>query len=109
MKSYTVTATDEATLLVDADDTNRTIYVQTVGNTNVYLGGANVTSTNGLLFVKHTQFTQVFIPLGETLYVVCAEDATEDVRVLTPDPDDASSGLYAEPEPEEEEEEEPTE
>ena len=82
-KSYAIT--DERQVVVAAERTNRDVYVNVVGNTTVYLGGADVTDTNGLPKAKHTTASTIRIPSGQTLYAVCAEGATETLRVLLPD------------------------
>lgn len=102
MRSYKVNVTDTAAVLVEADDTTRTVYIHhDKDNTIVYVGGDNVTSTNG--FHIHKLETLAFaVPQKETIWAICAESEDCDVWVLTPDPDDDTAGLYADPEPEEE-------
>jgi hypothetical protein len=87
MKSITVTVTDERVLLVAADDINRTVYLNIVGNEPVAIGGADVTFANGLLLVKHTSPLQVFVPLKETIFAICDTGDSDNVRVLLPDTD----------------------
>jgi hypothetical protein len=87
MKSITKTVTDERSVLVAADDQNRTVYLNIVGNEPVAIGGADVTFANGLLIVKHSSPQQVFVPLKETIYAVCDTGDSDDVRVLLPDTD----------------------
>jgi hypothetical protein len=87
MKSITKTITDVRSVLVAADDQNRTVYLNIVGNKSVAIGGADVTFANGLLIVKHTSPQQVFVPLKETIFAVCNTGDTDDVRVLLPDAD----------------------
>jgi hypothetical protein len=87
MKSITKTITDERSVLVAADDQNRTVYLNIVGNEPVAIGGADVTFANGLLIVKHSSPQQVFVPLKETIFAVCDTGETDDVRVLLPDTD----------------------
>jgi hypothetical protein len=87
MKSITVTVTDERVLLVAADDKNRTVYMNIVGNEPVAIGGADVTFANGLLLVKHTSPQEVFVPLKETIFAICDTGDSDDVRVLLPDTD----------------------
>jgi hypothetical protein len=84
-KAYALT--DVRQVVVAADDTHRTVYVNVVGNTTAYLGGADVTSTNGLPKAKHTTASAITIPARQTLYAVCASGETEDLRVLLPDLD----------------------
>lgn len=75
------------TVLVAADNKNRTVYLHVEGNQAVALGGAAVTYATGLLTEKHTTPIEFFVPLGETLYGICAAATTENVRVLVPDLD----------------------
>jgi hypothetical protein len=84
-KSYSLT--DARQIVVAAEDLNRTVYLNVVGNSTAYLGGADVTDSNGLPKVKHTSATALFVPAGETLYAVMATGATETLRVLLPDLD----------------------
>ena len=87
MISNAYALTDEPTLIVAADNQNRYVYIQIVGNATAYIGGANVTDTTGLPYEKHSSPHTVLVPLGETLYAVCAEGETEDIRVLRPNAD----------------------
>lgn len=87
MKSIQKTITDERSVLVAADDINRTVYINIVGNQPVAIGGADVTFANGLLLVKHTSPQEVFLPLRETIFAICDTGDTDDVRVLLPDTD----------------------
>lgn len=88
MKSYATTVNGTTpTLLVAADDLNRTIYLHVVGNQDVALGNASVTFATGLLTEKHTTPIAFFIPSRETLYGICTAGHTEDVRVLVPNTD----------------------
>jgi hypothetical protein len=84
-KSYALT--DVRQIVVAADDINRTVYVNIVGNNTAYLGGADVTSSNGLPKAKHTTASAIFVPRNETLYAVMASGETETLRVLLPDLD----------------------
>jgi hypothetical protein len=84
-KSYALT--DVRQVVVAADDVNRTVYVNIIGNDTAYLGGADVTSTNGLPKKKHDTATEIFVPAKQTLYAVMAEGETETLRVLLPDLD----------------------
>ncbi len=87
MLGYKVTVTDEVTLLISADDTNRYAYFNVVGNKVLALGGASVTFATGLQVVKHTAPMEIFVPLGETLYAICDTGDSDDVRVLLPNVD----------------------
>ena len=84
-KSYSITSTRQ--IVVAADDQPRHVYLQIVGNSVVYVGGADVTSSLGVPYEKHSSPHTVFVPKNETLYAVCADGVTETLRVLTPDLD----------------------
>jgi hypothetical protein len=84
-KSYSLT--DVRQIVVAAEDLNRTVYLNIVGNATAYLGGADVTDSNGLPKVKHTTATAIAVPAGETIYGVMASGGTETLRVLLPDLD----------------------
>lgn len=86
MKSAAVTVTTSPTLILEKDDKNRYVYLHVVGNSTVYLGASNVTTTTGLNTEKHTTPLEIFLPINERLYGIVAAD-TEVVRVLTPDLD----------------------
>ncbi len=84
-KSYSLTSTRQ--VVVAKDDQPRHVYLQIVGNATAYVGGSDVTSSNGLPYEKHTSPHTVFVPTNETLYGVCADNVTETLRVLLPDLD----------------------
>ena len=84
MKSSAVTVNTAATLLVDADNQNRVVYLHTTSG-STYLGDSTVTSSSGL-HVPNNQTIEIHLPLGETLYGV-TNTGTTNVRVLTPDSD----------------------
>lgn len=78
---YTVTTT--ASQVVAPGESWRTIYLHVVGNGTVYLGGSDVTSSNGMLTEKGAVPFQFILPAGESLYAITGMD-TEDLRVLRP-------------------------
>lgn len=84
MISQSHSVTDARQIVVAADNQNRTVYVQIIGNSIVYLGGADVTSSNGIPVAKHQAFHEIFVPVNQTLYGVCATGVTETLRVLLP-------------------------
>jgi hypothetical protein len=84
MKSASVTVTTSPTLLVEKDETNRYVYFHVIGNSTVYLGGSDVSTSNGLATQKHTIPLEMFLPINEQLYGIVAS-ATEDIRVLIGD------------------------
>jgi hypothetical protein len=87
MKAYAVTVTDEVTLLVAPDDINRPVYMQIMGNNTVYIGGADVSSTQGFPIEKHSAPLQGGLPPKTALYAICAEAASEEVRIIIPPTD----------------------
>ncbi len=84
-KAYSVTDTRQ--IVIAKDDQPRHIYLQISGNSIVYVGGADVTSSIGVPYEKHSSPHTVFVPTNETLYAVCANGVTESLRVLLPDLD----------------------
>lgn len=88
MRSTRVTVNGTTpTLLIAADNKNRNVYLHVVGNQPVAIGDSTVTFATGLLTEKHTSPVEFFLPLGETIYGICAADTTESVCVMTPDLD----------------------
>lgn len=85
MRSITVTVGTTAVLVVDADDKNREVYLHNAGGGKVYLGGANVTASDGF-HVANAESVTVQVPLKEKLYGISAS-GTNAVIVLLPDGD----------------------
>lgn len=84
-KSYSVT--DARQVVVAAEDINRYVYAQIIGNSTVYLGGADVTDSIGIPVAKHEAFHEIYVPTKQTIYAVCASGVTETLRILLPDLD----------------------
>jgi len=79
--SHTVTTT--ATKVLDADNLNRHVYLQIIGNTTVYLGTDDqVTTSNGFPIVKHTDIIDGILGVAAELWAIVAS-GTEDLRVFT--------------------------
>ena len=87
MKAYAVTVTDEPTLLVEADDLNRPVWMQITGNKTVYIGGADVSSAQGFPIVKHSAPLAGGLPPKTRLYGICASGETDEVRIIIPPTD----------------------
>lgn len=88
MKSTVVNVGTTPTLIVDADDQNRYIYMQIVTSATIYVGDQSVTTDNGLPLEKHSAPHEVFLPIKQKMYgVVTAQVGTADLRVMTPDAD----------------------
>lgn len=86
MKSTAATVGTTATKIIAGDDTHRSCYLHVTGNTIVYLGGPDVTTSNGLATQKHTTPLEIVVPSRQELWAVI-ETGTENVRILTPDVD----------------------
>jgi hypothetical protein len=86
MKSIAYSVSTTRVLIVPADNINRTVYTHVQGAGTVYVGGNDVTSSNGMRTEKHSLPFTIFIPAGEQLWAITAS-GTEDVRVLTPSVD----------------------
>lgn len=78
-----VTVTETATLLASADPTNRPVWLQILGNEIVYIGDADVTSTNGFPIAKHAAPLQGALGPGQALYGICAAGKTDVVAIFT--------------------------
>ena len=86
MKSTNKVVTATASLVIAADNIHRTCYIHVMGNGTVYLGGDDVTSSNGLLTEKHAVPLELVVPQNQTVWAVTAS-GTENLRILTPDVD----------------------
>ena len=84
MRSAQVVVGTTATLLIDSDNINRQVHIHALSNTPVYLGGPDVTTSNGYLLEKDDGASVIDIPINEKLYAVVAT-GTETVSVLLPD------------------------
>jgi hypothetical protein len=84
MISSSVTINTTAQKILSKSNSYRTIYIHVVGAGTVYLGGSDVTSTNGLLTEKHAVPLELVIPAQEELWAVTAS-GSESLRLLTPE------------------------
>lgn len=79
-----VTITDEATKILDANDSYRPVWLQIIGNTTVYVGDTSaVTDVTGFPVVKHTDPIQGQLAPGQELWGICATGASEEVRFFS--------------------------
>jgi hypothetical protein len=83
MISTTTTVTTTASRVLTKSNAWRTVYIHVIGAGTVYLGGPDVTSTNGLLTEKNAVPFQLEIPAQEELWAVTAS-GTENLRILKP-------------------------
>ena len=86
MNSTAHTVTTTRSLVVPADNITRTVYLHVAGAGTVYIGGSDVTSSNGMQTEKNAVPFQFVLPAGETLYAITAA-GTEELRILTPSVD----------------------
>jgi hypothetical protein len=82
MKTQAFTVTTTPAQLIAKAPANRTIYIHVIGNGVVYLGGADVTTANGMLTEKGAVPFEMFLPANEVLWAVAT--SSQEVRVLCP-------------------------
>jgi hypothetical protein len=87
MKSYSVTVTDTRSIIIQPDDINRQCFIYNTTNDTLYIGGADVTTANGLPILKHTAPIEGGLPLKDTLYGIAEAGKSLDIRILIPTPD----------------------
>jgi len=83
MISSQVTVNTTAQRIITKSNAWRTIYLHVLGAGTVYIGGSDVTSTNGLLTEKNAVPLQIEIPAQEELWAVTAS-GTESLRIMKP-------------------------
>lgn len=82
MKSEQITVGMTAVRILEADDMNRRVYFHDDSSHPVYLGGSDVTTSNGLEVPKNTLF-ELFIPGHAELFAVSG-NADQSVSILYP-------------------------
>jgi len=82
MKSTQFSLADTRTKIVNAHQGAQWIYLHVEGNNEIYLGDADVTSSNGLQTEKNTSPIAFFLPPNNELWAVCVSGGTADVRIL---------------------------
>ena len=82
MKSEQITVGITAVRILEADDMNRRVYFHDDSSHPVYLGGSDVTTSNGLEVPKNTLF-ELFIPGHAELFAVSG-NADQSVSILYP-------------------------
>lgn len=85
MISNSVDVTTTATLIISADNKNRTVYLHNGGTGKVYLGGSAVTTATGFHLANNEAIT-IELPQGETLYGISA-GSNQSVSILFPNSD----------------------
>ena len=81
--NFAVTITDTPTLILEADNINKPIWLQIIGNKTVYIGdNSSVSTSNGFPLVKHSAPLQGGLGIGQPLYGICSAGQTEQIRVF---------------------------
>jgi hypothetical protein len=80
MKSEQITAGLTAVRILDDDNTNRHVYFHDDSSHPIYLGGSDVTTSNGLKVPKNTLF-EIFVPANSELWAVSG-NADQTVSIL---------------------------
>jgi hypothetical protein len=81
MKSRTFTVTTTAAEVIAAEPVTRQVWLHVLGAGTVYIGGEDVTTTNGLLTEKNAVPQALTIPAGEVLWALVAS-GTDTLRIL---------------------------
>ena len=85
MKSTAITVGTSRVLAVAADDIHRVIYIHHQSANSIYIGGDDVTTSNGL-HIEKDQTISIELSSRETIYAI-ASHADQELRTLTPDVD----------------------
>ncbi len=86
MNTYNFAISTTRVKIIEKETYAREVYLHCVGNGTIYVGGADVTSSNGMLTEKHAVPFAMTLPANEELWAITAAD-TENVRVLIPSVD----------------------
>ena len=82
MKSASYAIDGTAVKIVASSPGAQNVYIHVEGNAVVYLGGADVTTSNGMPTEKNAVPINIFVPRGNELWGICGA-GTENVRILT--------------------------
>jgi hypothetical protein len=83
MKTEAFTVTTTRVQLVTTSIISREVSIHVTGAGTVYIGGSDVTTTNGMLTEKNAVPYTFILPANNELWAVTAS-GTENVRVMTP-------------------------
>lgn len=86
MNTYAYSISTTRVKIIASDNITREIYLHTLGAGTIYIGGADVTSANGLLTEKNAVPFAMTLPANEELWAITAS-GTENVRVMIPSVD----------------------
>ena len=80
--SLTVGTTATPLRVGGSNQTNRQcLYVQNIGNSNLFVGDASVTASNGLVVTAGGTAIQAKLSDGVTLYGICAPGESTELRI----------------------------
>ena len=82
MRSFAVTVATTATTIVPADNDTRTVYLHNESGKSVYLGGSDVTTSNGY-HLANNETMSIVVPGGSSLQAVVGS-GTGTLIVLRP-------------------------
>lgn len=82
-KQLTVNST--AQILIESYGENRIVRIHNANSHPCYLGGSNVTTSNGFVFDKNTSF-ELSVPIHSVIYAVTESPNTTTVSVLYLEP-----------------------
>lgn len=85
MISKAVTVETTATLICPADDKHRVVYIHNASGAKVYIGGSDVSTTNGF-HLANSESVTIEVPTSETVYAIVAT-GSQAISVLTPNLD----------------------
>jgi hypothetical protein len=83
--SKQVLVNSTAQIIVEAYGENRRVVLHNSNNHPCYIGGSNVTSSNGMQFPKDSNL-DFLVPIGSVLYAATASPNTTTVSVLYLEP-----------------------
>lgn len=85
MKATVVTVTTSPTLVIPADNKNRSCRLHNKSGGSVYIGHEGLSTSSGFL-IDNGENIEVFVPLNEALWGIVSS-GTSDIMTLTPDTD----------------------
>ena len=85
MKSTALTVGTSRVLAVAADDMHRVIYIHHQSQNSIYIGGDDVTTSNGL-HIEKDDTVAIELPSRQNIYAI-ASHANQELRTLIPDVD----------------------
>ncbi len=85
MKSTAIAVGTSRVLAVATDDIHRVIYINHQSTNSIYIGGDDVTTSNGFTIGKDVNIA-IELPSRQSIFAI-ASHADQELRTLTPDVD----------------------